>query len=191
MPFSTSGPAKKTGHEAQYYAGSLTTRPNAVKWKQPEPEQNESGAVWWWEHQSTPYQHKKDTFLMSAKNSLLSFTLIEKIKYVFGHPRLVATVYVEALLERERWAAKLAALEDSCKSRLSVEDTALLAVGNSLPRGQKRTTTNEIRQFGLMVAYALVEAALSEQPTLPACFTADDLVLASDVLAGEMSREWR
>ena len=74
---------------------------------------------------------------------------------------------------------------------LSGKDTALLAVGHTVEAsGNEWTTTDEVRQFGLTVAYALVEAALNEEPALPACFIADDLVLASDVLVGEMSRGW-
>lgn len=82
-------------------------------------------------------------------------------------------------------------LLDSAIGKMSARDTALLAVGHTIQAGSGEwTTTDEVRQFGLTVAYALVEAALNEEPALPACFTADDLVLASDVLAGEMSRGW-
>lgn len=88
----------------------------------------------------------------------------------------------------ESQLAKAQNLLNSATDKLSAKDAALLAVGNAAPTGW--TTTDEVRQFGLVVAYAVVEAALSEEPTLPACFTADDLVLASDVLAGEMSRGW-
>lgn len=87
--------------------------------------------------------------------------------------------------------AKARSLLASATGQLSGKDTALLAVGHTIQAGSgKWTTTDEVRQFGLTVAYALVEAALNEEPVLPACFTADDLVLASDVLAGEMSRGW-
>ncbi|HMR67489.1 MAG TPA: hypothetical protein PKE64_26040 [Anaerolineae bacterium] len=87
---------------------------------------------------------------------------------------------------------KARSLLDSATGHLSGKDTALLAVGHTVEAaGNEWTTTDEVRQFGLTVAYALIEAALSEQPTLPSCFTADDLVLASDVLASEMSQAWR
>lgn len=74
---------------------------------------------------------------------------------------------------------------------LSAKDAALLAVGNATQAsGDRFADSDEVRQYGLVVAYAVIEAALNEQPTLPECFTVDDLVLASDILAGEMSRGW-
>lgn len=85
---------------------------------------------------------------------------------------------------------KAQSLLDSATGRLSVKDGALLAVGQATSPSGRWATTDEVRQFGLTVAYALVEAALNEQPTLPECFSLDDLVLASDVLASEMSRGW-
>ena len=99
----------------------------------------------------------------------------------------------------ERLRQVLAHLEEQPVTRRSVvaqakgnrtaADAALLAVGNATEAtGERWATSDEVRQFGLTVAYAIVEAALNEEPTLPACFTADDLVIASDVLAGEMSR---
>lgn len=92
--------------------------------------------------------------------------------------------YLENELDRARGLLSQARGE-------SAKNAALLAVGRATEAtGDRFADADEVRQFGLTVAYSVVEAALNEQPTLPACFTADDLVIASDVLAGELSRGW-
>lgn len=69
----------------------------------------------------------------------------------------------------------------------AAKNAALLAVGNATDGG-RFADSDEVRAFGLTVAYAVIEAVLNEQSTLPECFTLDDVVLASNVLANEMSR---
>ena len=96
-------------------------------------------------------------------------------------------------LRASRLRGMIAYLEDELNRArkllnvVSPKDAALLAVGNAV-NGDGWATSEDVRQFGLTVAYAVIEATLNEDPTLPECFTADDLVIASDVLAGEMSR---
>lgn len=97
-------------------------------------------------------------------------------------------VYLETELD---WAKRLLDQTEveSRQTQLMPKETALPVIGQ-VTDGDDWTDTEEVRQFGLTVAYALVEAALSEEPALPPCFTADDLVLASDVLTGEMTRRY-
>ena len=94
--------------------------------------------------------------------------------------------YLELELDRSR--RMLAQI----RGETSASNAALLVVDNATGDSENRQAdySDEVRQFGLTVAYAVIEAILSEAEYLPQQFTADDLVLASDVLIGEMSREW-
>ena len=94
--------------------------------------------------------------------------------------------YLELELDRSR--RMLAQI----RGETSASNAALLVVDNATGASENRQAdySDEVRQFGLTVAYAVIEAILSEAEYLPQQFTADDLVLASDVLIGEMSREW-
>lgn len=82
------------------------------------------------------------------------------------------------------------AIVAQAKGNRTAADAALLAVGNASEGSGGWVSTDEVRQFGLTVAYSLCDAVLSGLDYLPEVFTLDDVATAADVLAGEMSRGW-